>query len=108
MYRRREERGEAESAWSDRARARLEARTAGGKAGSGEKREAKGKAGGEGKEEGKDKAGGEGKGEGGDKPAKLLCAVGDTCEVCGARSTIHRCSMCHTARYCGEDCQASH
>ena len=53
------------------------------------------------------KAGGEGGGKDGGKPAKLLCTVGDTCEVCRARSTIHLCSMCRTARYCGEDCQAS-
>ena len=53
-------------------------------------------------------AGGGGKGKAGGKPAKLLCAVGDTCEVCGARSTIHRCSKCRTARYCSVDCQASH
>jgi len=39
---------------------------------------------------------------------KLLCAVGDTCELCGAWSTINRCSLCRTAKYCSEECQARH
>ena len=29
------------------------------------------------------------------------------CEVCGARGTRHRSSLCRMARNCGEECQAS-
>ena len=75
---------------------------------------------GKGKAGGKDKAraGGEGKGKAGDEAedededeseeVKLLCAVGDTCELCGAWNSIHRCSLCRTAKYCSKECQARH
>ena len=39
---------------------------------------------------------------------KQLCSNAYTCEWCGAYSTIHTCSGCKEARYCGKSCQASH
>ena len=38
----------------------------------------------------------------------LLCAVGDTCELCRAWNSIYRCSLCRTAKYCSKECQARH
>jgi hypothetical protein len=57
---------------------------------------------------------GQGQGKAGDMQeqdedeVKLLCAVGDTCELCGAWNSIHRCSLCRTAKYCSKECQARH
>jgi S1-C subfamily serine protease len=64
----------------------------------------------------KARAGGDGKGKAGDEDedesegeeVKLLCAVGDTCELCGAWNSIHRCSLCRTAKYCSKECQVAH
>ena len=55
--------------------------------------------------QGRGKAGGEDKGKAGDdaeaesKETKLLCAVGDTCEICGACNTIIRSdALCAVSR----------